>query len=770
MPRRPLLQVTVFFLIPIIVIELYGIAKTVAISVIAWILLQSISDSVSRRTVLICTLSFLLGSLNWYVHDLITDPLTELAGKSVHLNGRVVSCTFEESVYNGKDDIRQRAVVKVYETDTRIILNAYSESIPKMITGDYIEFSGTVRLPDARTNPACFDYRRYLRSKGISVIVTADKAEVLKEKESPIRWLFAEKEEFLSRIENDAGKNTASLMRGILFGDKSRISDEIMTDFQKNGTAHILAVSGLHVGIVYGCICWLWPWRKRWLFAVTVGALLVAYVIVSAFAVSVVRASLMVMLHLAARLANKRYDLSSAAFAIVLVITIINPIAIYDPGLQMSFLAVLTMSVLLPYIKKAHNGVLSGSIAVQAGLMPYIMYTFNCFPLGAFLINIPVIMLAGVIVPLGLAAMAACALHPILFEMVLSVLDVACSFLIRLNTVSCIDGITTFTVKSPPEFIMAFYYAGILFILSEEGRIRISRMGKKYIAVSVAAIIAISGLFDAGTRTGFEQADLTFVDVGQGDCIHVKTGSGSNYLIDGGGSMTYPVGEKILRPYLLKNGVTHVDGVVVTHLHSDHYRGIVELCCMGMVDNLYVYESNFLKHEEIEKETGLKEEQIHYVYGGMTLNLDKNASISVLSPDRKDAGEYERMLSYEEDENESSLMLMVTIDGVKTIVTGDADAEYESQLVGKLGASLDSDILKVAHHGSRYSSSQEFLNAASPEIAVIQVGTNTFGHPTEEAMNRIESSCHKLFRTDNDGAVGFELSGGDIVHTVKACH
>ena len=234
--------------------------------------------------------------------------------------------------------------------------------------------------------------------------------------------------------------------------------------------------------------------------------------------------------------------------------------------------------------------------------------------------------------------------------------------------------------------------------------------------------------------------------------------------------MTYTVGEKILRPYLLKNGVTHVDGVVVTHLHSDHYRGIVELCCMGMVDNLYVYESNFLKHEEIEKETGLKEEQIHYVYGGMTLNLDKNASISVLSPDRKDAGEYERMISYEEDENESSLMLMVTIDGVKTIVTGDADAEYESQLVGKLGASLDSDILKVAHHGSRYSSSQEFLNAASPEIAVIQVGTNTFGHPTEEAMNRIESSCHKLFRTDNDGAVGFELSGGDIVHTVKACH
>ncbi len=260
---------------------------------------------------------------------------------------------------------------------------------------------------------------------------------------------------------------------------------------------------------------------------------------------------------------------------------------------------------------------------------------------------------------------------------------------------------------------------------------------------------------------------------------------GSVYLIDGGGSSDYDVGRKTLREYLLKNGMSHVDGTFVTHLHTDHYKGICELAKAGMVEHLYVYDGYRPCEAQICEETGLRADQIDYLYAGQRLELqkpggllrsrvekdaDETVSVTVLWPEKKTDSEYVRLLADETNENDMSLLLRVDYLGVSMLATGDMDENGENAVIAsvrKNGDALDSeplqsDILKVGHHGSKTSTSELFLNYVNPLVAVIQVGKNMYGHPTPEAIARLEGDGAAVYRNDLDGAVGIVIGKGVI--------
>ncbi|MBQ0079336.1 MAG: MBL fold metallo-hydrolase, partial [Eubacterium sp.] len=251
-----------------------------------------------------------------------------------------------------------------------------------------------------------------------------------------------------------------------------------------------------------------------------------------------------------------------------------------------------------------------------------------------------------------------------------------------------------------------------------------------------------------------------------GDCVHIKTEDNKNYLMDGGGSENYQVGKKTLRPYLLKNGVSHIDGAMVTHLHTDHYQGIIELCKEGMVDKLIVYEGNQMFEDEILADTGLKREDVIYVGGGDKLNLGKGARADILWPEKKSVSEYKRSITSETDENEISLIIKVTVNDVDVLVTGDVDAECEEMMINAKGESASASVLKVAHHGSRYSWSDSFMDAVKPEMAVIQVGKNNYGHPTSEVLDGLEARGIPVMRNDLMGAIGLDVRKGQIIGQV----
>lgn len=701
----------------------------------------------------------------------------------------------------------ERVLINCSEDDF-VSENGSSDFGAGIVPGDRISALGKLRLPEQKRNPNTFDYRKYLRTKGIYTTMYAEKASRIGLPSTGFSGrLYRTKIRFIDQLEIAAGQETSDLMRAILFGDKGSLDDDLQETFRMNGTAHILAVSGLHVGMVYALLLTVWNWlgrmlpvsvlgRRGWGFLITVGLLLVMYATLSGFAPSVVRAVLMILLHIFATLTGRYYDLKSVTMAVFLAALLVDPLILFQGGFQMSFMAILTLSIVMPYMRSFLSGSLLAGVSIQAGLMPYTIYQLNWLSIPSALINLPVIFLAGILVPLGMlsfgmslitgglgkdrwaqaADLTADNPSDPLIQMMDRSIDILCDIMVRLNEACCIEGLTAIRVCSPPVWTVFAFYLGLVAFASESGRLRIKRLGKMVIIIQAAVILAVSLMFGAAVDDGYRKMDLVFVDVGQGDCMHLRT-EGRNYLIDGGGSDDYDVGTKILRPYLLKNGVRTVDAAFVTHLHTDHYRGICELARQGMVGRIFVYDANRLKTREICEDTGLGPEKISFLYAGQEVRLSRNTTIEVLSPDRKSDYDYQRIMEDEEDENSTSLILKANIRGVSLLATGDLGEEGESRLIQKTDRpsvpatgrqwagdhKLHADVLKVGHHGSRFSSSDGFLDAVSPDLAVIQVGKgNTYGHPTPEVLKRLATRSIHVLRNDAQGAVAFAIRDGRI--------
>ena len=733
----------------------------------------------SYRTFLaLLALVFALGWTSLWIQERVIDPMQKLEGEQAVLTGEVLSLSLPQGEGSVRMELKteepagSRLAVSYYLNEEQLAAFPKEACLP----GARVTVTGTLEEPEGKRNPNTFDYRLYLKSRGIRMVLKADQIRPGVSPASPVRYrLFLLRERYMDRLANTAGRETADLMQAILFGDKSGIDEDTMEVFQKNGTAHILAVSGLHIGILYGVMMKLWDLltdlapslfkgRSSWRCFITTALFFTAYACLAGFSPSVVRAVLMVLLHSYAQITFRRYDLSCAAFAVGLASMAHNPYILFQAGFQMSFLAILTMSVMLPYVHRLTTGVLAASLAIQVGLGPYMIYQFNNISLIAVFLNVPVIFLAGIIVPLGMAGLVL----PFLAAPAGVMLRLLCAVLLKCNDLCQIDQITTFLLASPHPALIAGYYLALAAFASEEGRLRILRKERGKIGASILIVILLSISGGACLDDGYRQNEITFVDVGQGDCIHIRT-CGRNYLIDGGGRDRYEIGTKTVKPYLLKNGVRTIDGAFVTHLHTDHYRGICELAKAGMVRRIFVYESNRLKQDQICRETGLDEDRITYLRAGLRVKLSRRAYLDVLWPEAQSEDRYRQMIENEEDENASSLIMKVSVNGVSLMATGDLGEDGEREILAACrdGADpsgpLQSDILKVGHHGSGTSSCREFLGAVRLAFAVIQVGENNmYGHPTPETLGRLRARGIPVWRNDLQGAVGMRVSGGAV--------
>lgn len=773
---------------------------------------------------------------NFQLYSLQRDPFTEL-GESAAVTGAVLNSSIRTASSGDEylqmmirvERIGDQAVQrKWYERPVKLLVKQYpskgtsgfgsqedlhdssdykseasgktdSSGLILIPPGAQLELAGEVELPSARRNPNCFDYRLYLKTIGVDRVMTVQAINIKEESHSTQGWLFLQKEKYLTKLKESAGDSAAGLMRGILFGEKTEIGEDILEEFQRNGTAHILAVSGLHIGILYGVLGKLWRGKKGWLYFWMVTLILLGYSFLASFSPSVIRASVMIVLHLYAKVRHLRYDLGSASFVVLLLILLNNPMQLFHTGLQMSFLAVLTLSSAAPFFRKFYQGIFLSSSVVQLGLLPYTAYVFNYVSLAAVFVNVPIILLAGFLVPLGIGCFAADLLlsqvvmlpgadflsdgifQP-LFNLLGQVISGFCQLLTACNGMTCIKGITSFEVTSPSRALLAGYYLLLLLFLSEEGRLLILRKRKKIVASLICLCLGASAVFGHVTVTGFEKTSIVFVDVGQGDCMHIKTENGRNYLVDGGGKIDYNLGKKTLKPYLLKNGVRRLDGAFVTHLHTDHYKGIVELCQEGMIKKLFLYEGNRDKIDQICRETGLSAEDLVFLHAGQTVPLGDEGSAKENAGASDFAGEYVEVLwpeasgssntvgqsgtseaslqkngqgAGEEDENKTSLILKIHAGGMSLLATGDIDAACEDRLAAKYRSGLKVDLLKVAHHGSRYSWSDGFAKYAEPQAAVFQVGKNNYGHPGGEIIENYQRMGAGIYRNDQQGAVGF---------------
>lgn len=699
-----------------------------------------------------------------------------LIKEAKQIEGTVIQCS-EKTTSFGKTyrqyKIKAKKINEI-ECETRIYLlikdfseNAFSgKNNREIVPGDNISSVCQIEEIKGRRNPGCFDYARYLEASGISAVMKSSNMENLStKKEITLSGrLYIIKNKFRDALAKNAGDDVTSLMMGIMFGEKDEIEDDIMESFRRNGTAHILAVSGLHIGMIYGFLSAVWRWKKKKLYFSLITVFFICYMILASFSPSVIRAVFMLELHMFADMAGKRYDLASAAFLTALLILTSNPMQLFHAGFQMSYLAVLTMSLMMPYIKRLHDGIFSAGISIQIGLTPYIMYNFNCFSLLSIFVNVPVIMLAGIMLPLGLTSMLAMWISSDIFSIESRILSVLCFALRELNEYTCLEDVTVFDVTSPGIFTLSIYYLTIVVFLSENGRLLFMKKKIKTIIALAVAVAMLAFSFCQLMKTGFEDTDIVFVDVGQGDCVHLKMDTGDDFLIDGGGNRNFNIGKGTLKPYLLKNGVKSVKGAFVTHLHMDHYKGIAELCREGMIKKLFIFEGNRNKEAQILEDTKLSKSQLCYIGKGDIIKLSEDSYIEVMWPEKINETNYANL--DENDENDSCLIMKLVHNGKSLLVTGDVDADQHDILMNMYEEKLNIDILKVAHHGSRYSYSENFTDNSSPEIAVVQVGKNNYGHPSKEVIEKYIEKNINVYRTDINGAIGLKWGNNGVVSVI----
>lgn len=315
-----------------------------------------------------------------------------------------------------------------------------------------------------------------------------------------------------------------------------------------------------------------------------------------------------------------------------------------------------------------------------------------------------------------------------------------------------------FYIPSLPLSVYIIYYLVIIMVLFKD-RGYISNIKRH----KIIGTIIISTLFFLFFFRGVlnENIRLIFLDVGQGDCSLITTAKGKHVLIDGGGSAGkgdyyFDVGSKITVPALLKAGVWSIDTIIVSHIHEDHLEGLLETVKIFKTGKVILpdtpYESSISrKFLDLCEKKGI---DIFYAKAGDELRLDKNMVIEFIFPEKT-------LLKYtKSDENNNSLVARLKYKEFIALYAGDIEKEGERALLSK---DISSDILKVPHHGSNSSSTEEFIKAVSAKTSIISVGKNTFGHPSKEVISRLKESSQVIYRTDINGAVSLKTNGKKVI-------
>ena len=465
----------------------------------------------------------------------------------------------------------------------------------------------------------------------------------------------------------------------------------------------------------------------------------------------------MIGLYLAARLLGRPTSPAHVMGLSALVLLAVDPGNLFDVGFLLTYAAVFGISALGPLfarpLRERLPAPLADGIAATLGaelcVFPIQATVFHVVPFVALLSNLVVVPLSSVflfasalLLPLLLAGplAAAFALGPLvlLSEAILALLGL-------------LDGLGAVRVVPTPSFAEAVLLA---LLLAAAGTIRAGRPRRAALAGALALVFLVSARPSAAERPG--EARLVALDVGQGDSFLLVTESG-RVLIDGGGTFdaSYDFGRTRLLPRLAALGAVSFDAVVLTHPHPDHARGLLAALKLLPVGRVYLPRGaprNGFLDEALGAAAG----------GGVPVEalgagdrfVAAGVAFDVLHPGPETYGR--------SAENNGSLVLALRLGSRRVLLTGDVEAAAEADLVAR-GADLSADVLKVAHHGSRTSTTPGFLERVTPRLALVGVGRrNRFGHPGAEVMERLAAAGTRVFRTDRHGDVALLFRGGRI--------
>lgn len=673
----------------------------------------------------------------------------------------------------------------------RIFVN--TEKIPNVKIGNIIKVRGKLRQFEEAANKGNFDSKKYYLSLGFYGKIEAGTIEVINSDYSGIRQgLYEMRMEIIERLEKLCSDNKGifsiinnknGIIGAIILGDKTDLDSDIKELYSVSGIAHILAISGLHISFIGMAIYRLLRRRFRFLFSAAVSIpVVLSFGIMSGFGISTIRAIIMFILKIIGEVLGRKYDAITAISLAGLVLLVQNPFVVCNSGFQMSFGAIIAIVLILPIVEEILNTdnkiikVLSANFTISLVMNPILAWNYYELPTFSFLLNIVVVPLMSVVIVSSIVGIfCSC----IMFGFGKVVIFPGCGIL-ELYTFLCNiinkSSVASIVVGQPKVTIIIVYYAILLVVLfglknirtkytraekerniikKETGLVlekkakkerRIKGQNVKLRLACIAGFLLLNYLIYYIPNPGFY---ITFINVGQGDGILIHGDNGTKVMVDGGSTSEKQVAKNCIVPYLKAEGIGTIDYSIITHTDKDHISGILEILENNnsnriRIKNLVMPDINMKDdtYNELIEKAKLKKINVLYIKKGDTLSLGKT-KIKCIYPETTTTAS---------DKNDYCTVLSVKNKTSKILLTGDISKEIEEKIKDDIEENYT--VLKVAHHGSNYSSSEKFLKKVNPKYSIISVGkNNSYGHPGNETMERLRKQGGVIYRTDEKGGI-----------------
>ena len=628
------------------------------------------------------------------------------------------------------------------------------------------EIEADIRLyefPEKR-NPHEFNYGSWLHQQQITAHGKLDSLLATTQKNG-FGW-----GQLRTSIQNNVdhlfSKKHAPLVKALVLGNKEELTPETKKEFSRAGLSHIMAVSGLHVGFIVApfwlIIPFLWNTGKgKWAGLLFLTLLLTGYAGLTGFSASVSRASLMAWLLTYGRLFHKVRNSINLASIAAIILLFINPNQLFDVGFQLSFCAVFIILLIMPEAQRlipqkfryGKTGslltIIVVSIVVQAGLFPLLVYYFGEFSVIGPIANALVVPLLSITVPVALLFSILSPIDIIATETAIMPIEFAFDWIHGVASYLGSLEASYITISSYSLSLFLIWIMAILFIATL--RIPVVRWKIFIMLLCTLNIFLIEQLIKEDHH---QSMVVTFLDVGQGDSVHIKTPAGKHILLDTGRwSPSANSGDRILLPYLEAMGVNKIDALILSHPHADHIGGVLPLLENVRVGEIYqsnyAYNSSlYQKYMDVASE---KQIPVKTPVAGQQIKIDPAMRLFVLGPESGKTPS---------NPNNHSLVIKMVYGETSILFSGDAEKEQEQSVSARYGDFLRANIYKTGHHGSNTSSTEKFIMFIEPDVAVSSLAfRNYFGHPGKETVARLKKFSNTQEFTSLTGAVRYQSDG-----------
>jgi len=658
--------------------------------------------------------------------------------------------------------------------------------------GDVLRVEGKLETPAQLGD---FDYKGYLESRGIYSTMLYPDIEVLETGKGfpPLGWVYELKNSLSRSIAQTMPEPAASLAQGVVLGIRYNIPQSIKDDFARTGTAHLLAISGLHLSILAGILLSLGIrlfGKKRYIYIWLALGVIWLYALITGLNPPVVRGAIMASLFLSAELLGRqRTAITSLAFAAAIMVAI-DPHILRDAAFQLSFLGMAGLIFIAPPLMSLGRKLVAATIGEEGAGSSIAIIVTDSFSvtLAAIIAVWPVVAhyfgIVSLVGPLAtfltLPALPALIVLGAVGGIIgLAFLPIAqgigwLAWLFASYMLLVVRGLASLDISAVeadwvnPALIISYYavLAVVIWLVSsrrllpkvgdwlKDGASRsaslVARLPLRWV-VPPLLILAILTTAAAATMPD-DKLRVSFLDVGQGEAILIQKGS-QQVLVDGGPSpqlLSLELGEKM--PFWDRT----IELVVLSHPHADHITGLVEVLKRYRVERVLYPESDYGLPicQEWLGLIGEKDIEGTIAQAGQEIDLGDGVTMKVLNPPATP------LSGTNSDINNNSVVLNLSAGEVSFLLTGDIEREAEFGLIAR-GGNLSVTVLKVGHSGSKTSTTPDFLAAVSPAAAVISVGENSYGHPHGEVIDRLEETLGKdyIYRTDERGTIEFITDG-----------